>query len=92
MHAKIHKSILKNINSMPISILLQKLENREKSKISDFIKENTGAKLALYFGDTLDLSFAFDLSFTSNLSLSFGSVGFQFGLSFGLPTNAWCEV
>ena len=46
LHAKIQKASLKNKNSMHISILLQKLENLEKSKFSDFIKENTGAKFS----------------------------------------------
>ena len=46
MHAQIQKASLKNKNSMPISILLQKSENREKLKFSHFIKENTGAKFS----------------------------------------------
>ena len=46
LHAKIQKASLKNKNAMPISILLQKSENLEKSKSSDFIKENTGAKFS----------------------------------------------
>ena len=44
--AKIQKASLKNLNTMPISILLQKSENLDKSKFSDLIKENTGAKFS----------------------------------------------
>ena len=46
LHAKIQKASLKNRCSMPISILLQKSENHEKSKFSDFIKENIGGKFS----------------------------------------------
>ena len=46
LHAKIQKASLKNKNAMPISILLQKSENLEKSEFSDFIKENIGEKFS----------------------------------------------
>ena len=46
LHANIQKASLKNKNFMPISILLQKLENLEKSKFSDFIMENMGGKFS----------------------------------------------
>ena len=46
LHAKIQKASHKNKTSMPISILLQKLENPENSKFSDFMKENICAKFS----------------------------------------------
>ena len=46
LHAKTQKASLKNKNAMPISILLQKSENLEKSKFSDFIKENIDGKFS----------------------------------------------